>query len=176
MKTLLLTLIALAPLASFAAPKSDIELSPMAINGSSSGPSAAKLIQTLEAEGVKGIQSGNYINYDVKNGKVTITNGAACENGRSTFRVEFDQVDKESKVIQHVEIEDSDTCKPGSHAESFYGLLQKFGADKLGGDCGLGHCWVNLNSISCFVSPDKNGKVYKTCSVITSNSGVEIPN
>lgn len=170
MKQLLAFALALSPLTTLAATPSDIELSYHSVSGFSSGKSAVEMIQALRAAGVKPQVVRDSERYEIANGQITMTNGAACDNGRRTYQITFDVVDTEQRVLQKVDLNDSDVCKL-SRAEKLAKLLDKWGAEKLAGDCGLGHCWTRIDSISCSRSLAKPGQ--DLCSVSTSDGPLE---
>lgn len=165
MKVLSILALALVPAASFAA---DIEISINSVTGSGSGKPAVELMQALRDLGVKPQIEQGKENYDLAKGQITLTNGAACGNGKKSYAVKMAVVDSEMKTLQQIDQNDEKICDRVSKAESFAKMLDKWGANKLSGDCDSGHCYTSIDMLSCSRNSPRGGD--ETC-VVTTSSG-----
>jgi hypothetical protein len=128
---------------------------------------ATVLTDALKTAGVKGYPDsmGTY-KLNVK-GNITQLNGAACDDGRLTYRVEMTEVDAAGKDGAKITLDGTSECKKVSDAEKFNQLLNQWGGKILYQDCGAGHCWTKISSIECTHFPaDKTTKAFDSCSVI----------
>ena len=156
-------------LAQVASAKDSITNSPVAMIGTSFGKSSTELIQFLKAIGVTPSITNGQENYQVQNGLMTITNGAACDNGHATFYFTADVMDNDGKVVKKIELgaeNGNDGCTKPTKAGQFSDLMQKYGMAKMEPDCGAGHCRYNVNDITCY--HDNQPKSDDLCNVTLS--------
>lgn len=132
---------------------------------------ATQLMQTLKSLGISGYSVANGAIQTIQlKGSVTITNGAACDNGHRTYDVDLTEVDANGKTIRTYDIDHSNGCQKPSAAENFNDLLDRWGGSTLDGDCGLGHCWYTIRSITCtHYGATSYAKAIDSCSVELSN-------
>lgn len=161
---LTLAAIALAPRVSAAA----IDLKARVSVGESLDQDATALVAALTEAGVRGYETGGARALRAT-GKVTVTNGAACENGRKTYSVELSELNEADAQIRKWSLDERDGCARPSQAERFSSLMDRWGGRLLEDDCGVGHCWKKIEEIDCRRFPAQNGRGgFDSCRVVMS--------
>jgi hypothetical protein len=171
MKTLFLFL--LAGGAASAAP-SPVQVETIATYGTATGPAAAALIAQLKAAKVQGFEQGRVTQYDLRSGSILITNGGACENGRRTYRFEFDETNEEGTVVQHIQLDGLKECSLNGPVNKLFSTMNIFGGNRVAYECGLGTCEINIPAISCSESKIAKDPYPQTCAVTLSNAALQL--
>jgi hypothetical protein len=157
--------ILVAALAFSLSAQAKIYVSSVISHGESTEKEATSLTSTLQGLGAKGHVDGQ--SEVVKmSGSITITNGAACENGHSTYSISLDELDANDQVVQTIKLDGSNECTKPSVAEKFNAILNTWGGKTLVLDCGAGHCWEKINAIECrHFNADKTTHAFDSCRV-----------
>ncbi len=159
----------------FSLAHADIKVNTTAVGASLTGSDAIEFTAVLKKLGVQSYNSSTYEFYSIDKGFVTVTNGAACQDGTRTYDITLDVADIDGKVVQQLKIDDSGTCtQADSRAKLLYDLLQKAGGDKLQGECGLGHCWSTITGIDCSHNSNSKAdpKYVDTCDISQNSAGL----
>ncbi len=101
-------------------------------------------------------------------GDITVTNGAACDNGHQTYSINLTSLGEDNQELGTVTL-DKNSCTKLTSPAKFYALMQQWGGNILMGDCGAGHCWQKIDNIECtHYKGDARTKPFDSCSVSLS--------
>lgn len=147
-----------------------IFVSSIVSHGESTDDEATQLTSMLQSLGVKSHKNGGSDETKVT-GKITITNGAACDNGHYTYNIDLNEIDENGKTVQTISLDGSNGCTQPSSAEKLSTLLDTWGGNTLELDCGAGHCWESIDTIDCqHFEAQKASPAFDSCDVRLSSN------